>query len=153
MRNFVTILSSLTLFTFVWVSNVFVAYWLTNTESWFWLDKVLCFSGVTTINCTPDDGIVWEQETLFSAIQNYIGYLIWFLYVLATIYWIYWWFTILNSLWDDEKVKKWKTIIIRACIWIVVIFLAGAIVGFVLQSLDKGKPSTEIHSSWDSDWE
>jgi hypothetical protein len=86
----------------------------------------------------PNTKIEWTDNTADVAIQNIISNIIAFLYIIAVIYWLWWGFNILTAAWDEEKVKNWKKVIINALIWIVVIFLASSIVGFVLNSILKG---------------
>ena len=61
---------------------------------------------------------------LIDLLSNSINFLLTFVALIATILWIYGWFLMLTAANDDEKVKKWKKIIIFAVIWIIVIFLA-----------------------------
>jgi hypothetical protein len=75
------------------------------------------------------------QWTADSVIQVWLANLLNFLYLAAVLIWIWWGFNILTASWDEEKVKKWKTIIIQALIWIVVIFLAGSIIDWLLNSI------------------
>lgn len=74
-----------------------------------------------------------ENIKLNDLIVNGIRFLLWFLWLIAVVYWLYWWINILTASSDDEKVKKWKTIILRACLWLVVIFLAYPITRFVIK--------------------
>lgn len=76
--------------------------------------------------------LMWDTENVDVVIQDYTAYLLWFLYLVAVIYWLYGWFKILTAWEDDDKVKSWKTIIIQALFWILIIFLAGPIVNFFL---------------------
>lgn len=73
-----------------------------------------------------------DTNTIDVSVQNWIVYLFWFLFLVATIYWLYWWFLIFTAADDDDKVKKWKTAIVQALIWIVIIFLAGPLVEFFI---------------------
>lgn len=68
-------------------------------------------------------------------VSNMVVYLLWFLGLLSTLYWLYWAWNIFSSASDEEKVKKWKTIIFRAAIWLVVIFSAYAITNFVIKEV------------------
>jgi hypothetical protein len=87
---------------------------------WFWIDNI-------------NPNLYWDSNTVDITVQKYIARILQFLYIIATIYWIYWWFLILTAGEDkEENVKKWKTIIIQALVGIVVIFLAWAITSFFL---------------------
>ena len=65
-------------------------------------------------------------------VQLWLGRVLGFLYIAAVIIAIWWGFNILTAAWDEEKVKTWKTVIIQAAIWIVVIFLAWSIIDWLL---------------------
>ena len=112
---------------------LFLAFWL---SIFFSVENT--FSALSY--CDKSDPFCIEQKTnqefkvwvLDELTVNWIVYLMWFLYLVSIVYWLYWAWHILTAWGDDEKVKKWKTIIIRAVIWIVVIFSAYTIVNFVL---------------------
>ena len=69
-------------------------------------------------------------------IQDIVKFLLWFIYLVAVILVIYAWFNLFTWLWDEEKAKKSKTMIIYVIVWILIIFLAGPIVEFVLNVLN-----------------
>ncbi len=111
MKKIKTILFLIVLSTFFIVDNtVFSAFWLENIN----------------------ENIVWDNNTVDVTVQSYVQILLWFLYILAIIYWIYWWFLIFTAEEDDEKIKKWKKVIITALLWVVLIFLAWPIVDLFL---------------------
>ena len=68
-------------------------------------------------------------------IQVWVSRLLGFLYVVAVLYALWGGFQILTAAGEDEKVSKGKNIIIQALIGIVVIFLAGSIVEFVISGI------------------
>lgn len=74
----------------------------------------------------------WRADEV---IQRYVTNVLGFLYLIAVLYWLWGWFNILTAGWDEEKVKTWKTVIINALIWIVVIFLVGTIVELVIKAI------------------
>ena len=74
----------------------------------------------------------WSTKNADEIIQDWVVYISSFLAVIGVIIIIWAGFQILTSLGDDEKVKKWKTIITQAIIWLMVIFLAASIVSLVL---------------------
>ena len=104
---------------------LYIAIWYTffslNKAFWalFWTDKI-------------NTWLMWDTDNVDVVIQDYTAYLLWFLYLVAVIYWLYGWFKIITAWWEDDKVKSWKTIIIQALIWIVIIFLAWPIVNLFL---------------------
>jgi hypothetical protein len=74
----------------------------------------------------------WRADEV---VQRYVANVLGFLYLIAVLYWLWGWFNILTAGWDEDKVKKWKTIIINALIWIVVIFLVGTIVELLIKAI------------------
>ena len=113
MKKIKTILFLIVLSTFLIVDNtVFSAFWLENIN----------------------ENIVWDNNTVDVTVQSYVKILLWILYILAVLYWIYWWFLIFTAEEDDEKVKKWKKVIITALLWVVLIYLAWPIVDLFLWS-------------------
>lgn len=85
----------------------------------FWNDKVQAW-------------VKWTNNSADIAIQNIISTLAGFLTILAVVYALYGWFNILTAGWEEDKVKKWKTILIQALIWLVVIWLSYSIVTWLI---------------------
>ena len=71
---------------------------------------------------------VYIQEIIVK-ILNYVA-LVWVIYI------IYAWINLLIWGWDEEKTKKSKQIIMYVIIWIIIIFLAGPILKFVIGILN-----------------
>lgn len=61
-------------------------------------------------------------------IQDIVGYILGFLWIVAVLYIIYWGFMVLTSAGEDEKVEKAKKLIVHALLGLVIIFLAYSIV-------------------------
>lgn len=100
--------------------------------------------GLNSVNAAGDAGgafgqqkvtIQWEQTPLADAIQGYINFFMTFLTLIAIIYALWGGFNILTAGGDEEKVKKWKTILIQGWVWLLVIWLAWTIVGWVISLL------------------
>ncbi len=111
---------------------------------------LLLLSSIWILNAgNQEGGFLWEarisedlydknnEKSLADNIEVFLIYLIWFLYLLAVVYWMYWWFIILTASSDDEKVKKWKTIVIQAVLWLIVIYLSSTIIRLVLDIYTK----------------
>jgi hypothetical protein len=109
-KNIKTILSFIILSTFLKVDNIFAAFWEENI--------------------IPD--LKSSDKTLDVVVQNWIIYALSFLSIVAVLYWLYWWFLIFTAWGEEEKSKKWRTVIFQALLGIVVIFLAWSIVTFFL---------------------
>lgn len=73
-----------------------------------------------------------KTRTFSQYVQDVVKYLLTFISVVAVIYVIYAWFKILTSAGNDDEVKKSKTTISSVLIWIVIIWLAYAIVTWIL---------------------
>lgn len=93
-----------------------------NAAMWFGWDKVT-------------DPLKWSNNSADSAVQTLIGNAIAFLYLVAVVFGLWGWFNILTAWGNDDKVKKWKTIIIQALIGLVVIWLASSVVSWVVTKL------------------
>lgn len=111
-----------TLVAFVWMTQFFITE-ATKSETTFWTSNA---------NTTAAK---LESRTLSEALQYYINFLMTFLYLIAVWYALWGGFQILTAGWEEEKVKKWKTILIQWGLWLLVIFLAGSIVKWVLSVL------------------
>lgn len=101
------------------LSFIFFQVWAVDSWTFFWIEKV-------------SETFQWGWDDLVKTSDNLLGYIIGLFYFIAVVFWIYWWFTILVSWWDEEKVKKWKNIVIYMVIWLIVIFLASQIVNWVI---------------------
>ncbi len=73
---------------------------------------------------------------LVETIQWWIAALMTLLYIVAVVFWLWGAFNILTAAWDEEKVKKWKSVILNAVIWIVVIFIVGSLMSFLIGLLN-----------------
>lgn len=115
-----------TSYSIVWVAlsslaSLQVFAWSSDTT--FWVGKATTTAGQL------------ENRPLSEAIQYYVNFLMTFLYLIAVLYALWGWFQILTAGWDDEKVTKGKTILIQWAMWLLVIWLAGTIVKWVLSVL------------------
>lgn len=84
---------------------------------------------------TINEGLRGSTNTADVVIQTWVATITTFLYIIAVIVILWAGFMILTAAWDEEKTKKWKTIIIQAVIWLLVIFIASSLVNFVLTAL------------------
>lgn len=76
--------------------------------------------------------VKWTNNTADVAVQNLIGKLATFLTILAVMYALYWGFNILTAWGEEDKVKKGKTILTQALLWLVVIWLSYSIVSWLI---------------------
>ena len=75
-----------------------------------------------------------QDQGMKKTLVGLISYVLTFLWIIAVIFAIYWGFQILTAGWDEDKVKKGKTTLINALIWIFVIISAWTIVGWIFES-------------------
>jgi hypothetical protein len=108
------------------LSLIFLQVWASDAGSLFGTDKIS--------ETLKPGGDSWDNDLVQTA-DNLLGYLIGLLYFIAVALWIYGWFTILVSGWDEEKVKKWKNIIIYVVIGLIVIFLASQLINWVIDTM------------------
>ena len=83
-----------------------------------------------------------NDQDMKVTIVNVMNYILTFLWLIAIIFAIYWGFQILTAGWDDDKVKKGKTTLINALIWIFVIISAWTIVGWIFGAANEAVTST-----------
>jgi hypothetical protein len=76
-----------------------------------------------------------EDTPLAVTIQNYVNFLMTFLYLIAVLYALWGGFQILTAGGDDEKVSKGKTILIQGATGLFVIWISGTIIKFILSVL------------------
>jgi len=118
----------------------YTMFWLFYSLNNFLLAKANSESLFVNDQTTIQDSL--ETKSLPVRLQEYMKFIMWFLYLIAIALALYWWFMILTASWDEEKVKKWKTILIQAWVWLVVIFLAWSIITWVLTFLDSSVGAT-----------
>lgn len=81
------------------------------------------------------DWLKGSTDSLENSVQFLITAALTFLYLLAVVYWLWGGFNILTAGWDEEKVKKWRTIIIHAIVWLIVIWLVWSVIQWVVTQL------------------
>ena len=101
------------------------------------------FTIITTVSSDFWDDKIKEEFkndwiALAPQLNNMLWYIISLLYFIAVVFAIYGWFMILTSWWDEEKVKKWKNIIIYVVIWLIVIFLTSQFVHWIIDVMNNG---------------
>jgi len=90
----------------------------------FWIDKI-----------SPNLKSGWSDLVLTT--NNILWYIIGLLYFISVIIWILWWFKILVSWWDEEKVKKWKNYILYMIYWLIIIFLVSQFITWVISIMSN----------------
>lgn len=97
-----------------------------NNDCWLenWVDGV-------------KDWIEWVEKnnTFGDFIQQFLEYLLGFVYFIALVVIIYSWYILLLSVWDEDAMWKAKNNIVYALVWIAVMYLANSIVKFMVDAL------------------
>lgn len=151
MKLFSRILSVILLF---WIglfwTNVSAGFLSDLVSSWDpsvpycqWDDKDLCTLS-WGIKETERIGSVVTDQKASEYIQNVTSYILWFMAIVSVLYIIYAGFNILTGAWDEEKIKKSKSIITYVVMGIIIMFLAYSIVIFIFDILDSGSDVPEI---------
>ena len=73
----------------------------------------------------------WDGD-LGSTIASFLNYILGFLWLVAIAFAMYGGFQILTAGWDDDKVKKGKTTLINALLWIFVILISYTLVNWLI---------------------
>ena len=73
----------------------------------------------------------WDWD-LGSTIASFLNYILGFLWLIAIAFAMYGGFQILTAGWDDDKVKKGKTTLINALLWIFVILISYTLVNWLI---------------------
>ena len=101
-----------------------------------------CDSIVEWISLVKDEvNSIYTDKSFSEKVQDIVLYLIWFVSFIAILYIIYAWFMILTWAWEEEKLKKAKTIIYYVTIWIILIWLAYPVVMFIIGTLVPDLPT------------
>jgi len=105
------------------------------TIVWIFLLKLNAVNAIDYWSTNVNEDLKWSDSSADSAIQTLITNAIWFLYLVAVVYGLWWGFQILTAWGKDDQVKKWRTIIVHALMWLIVIWLASSIVQFVIEGI------------------
>jgi hypothetical protein len=107
------------------------------TTAWVALAGLNAANAAITFDSSnqPNDNIKGTDTTADNVIENWVGYLVGFLYLIAIIMMLWGGFQILTAGGDEEKVKKWKTILIQAVAGLIVVFIANSIITWLIIGL------------------
>ena len=78
------------------------------------------------------------NQSFVDFVQDIVAYILTFISLIAVLYIIYAWFSILVSWWNDEVQKKQKKTIFSIIIWIILIWLSYTIVNFIVDLAQQG---------------
>ena len=95
--------------------------------------------GTTNAQLTPDPNSpqIWNVDIttpdnkLINVITLFINRILWLLATIALVICLRWWFQMLTAAGDENKYKKWFTILKQAWIWLIIIWLSWLIVRLI----------------------
>ena len=105
-----------------------------------WITSAHAAVGFDKSNQVNND-LIGSGQTADNVLETWIGYLTGFLYLIAIAMILWGAFNILTAAGDEEKVKKWKTVLLQAVAGLIVVFLANSIILWVLNGLFASTPS------------
>ncbi len=84
---------------------------------------------------TVNENLKWNNNSLDIVLQNWLGYLTGLLYFVAIVMMVWGGFNIITAWGEEEKAKKWKTILMQAAAWLIVVFLANSLISWIINLL------------------
>lgn len=113
-----TVMYSIVWFIVIKITNKLVTsiYWKTHCANYTW------------VSCSNTVDVEWVNKLIVTII-NWMNWFIWLITVLLI---IYAGFMVLTSVWDEEKLKKAKSIILYIAIWLFVLVSNYLILTFIL---------------------
>ena len=113
------------LYAMVWFMIVKLSNALIDTIYW----ETYCFSHV----CKNRDQVT-DLEWFAEMLVKIIDWANWFVWIIVILLTIYAWFLVLTSVWDEEKLKKAKNIIIYIAVWLTVLIANYLILTFFINA-------------------
>jgi len=93
------------------------------------------------LTTNPDCEIWWncvtDENKLWPAIKSLINRILWLLSVIALVICLRWGFQMLTAWWDENKYKKWFTILKQAWLWLAIIWFSWLIVSTIFWLINR----------------
>ena len=149
------LLLSLWLAGMLWLGTL----WMVNAESLansVTYNDEIWFAGST--NDSQNKGSIntlWQDDDqqwwLIQVIKNFINWVLWIMALIVLVIVLVWWFQMVTASGNEEKYKKWFTILKHAGIWLVVIWLSWFVVTIIFWLL-RWTTWNETGWGWASAW-
>ena len=132
---------------FLIIFILMISFLQVNASSLFEEKSSVIYCWNWTSECSLDqwtkivkNNIDWinTNQSFVDFVQDIVAYILTFISLIAVLYIIYAWFSILVSWWNDEVQKKQKKTIFSIIIWIVLIWLSYTIVNFIVDLAQQG---------------
>lgn len=147
MKKFLSLLTTIFIYILFFSSTIFYniegvnAFSFSDIFSNWWWDIPYCDDDDCWldewIEEIKDVNLIETDKSASEFVQDVIKFVLWFLALISVLIIIYSWFILLVWLWDEEKAKKTKQIIIYAIAWLAIIFLAYPITDFIFRFLSQ----------------
>ena len=85
----------------------------------------------------PNNATTLQNDTLINTIKSFVNWILWLLSLIALVICLWWWFQMLTASWDENKYKKWFTILKQAWLWLAIIWLAWLFVSLIFRIINK----------------
>ncbi len=85
----------------------------------------------------PWEHTTLQNDTLIHTIKSFVNWILWLLSLIALVICLWWWFQMLMAAGDENKYKKWFTILKQAGLWLAIIWLAWLFVSLVFRIINK----------------
>ena len=138
MKNtFKKVLFSLWAIGLVWAGT----YWIVNAQwQWFWTQNPEWTVGEIWVIWDWSD---WTGSTaLITTIKTFVNRILWMLSLIALVICLWGWFQMLTASWDENKYKKWFTILKQAGLWLAVVWLSRLFVSLIFWLINHNARAT-----------
>ncbi len=89
-----------------------------------------------------------QKDAFINVVRWVVNWVLWIMGLIALIFLIYGWFLMVTSAWDEEKYKKWITILRHAVIWLILIGTARFIASLVFWLINRTGNITAGSWAW-----
>lgn len=83
----------------------------------------------------------YQSNWLIQTIKNFVNWILWMLSFIALVILLRWWFQMVTASWDENKYKKWFTILKQAALWLGVIWLSWLFVTLIMYLINRNATS------------
>ncbi len=144
LTNMITTIKKLFLIT-IWFALLAFPVSSVLASSWWWGWSVLKpdnpFVNELDSWSAEEVNVIWsdkgQQDSVINVIRWYANWVLWIMGLIALLFLIYGWFLMVTSGWDEEKYKKWVTILRHAVIWLILIGTARFIISVVFWLINQ----------------
>ena len=114
----------------VFASSVWTvsAAWSQIAQSREWVTSNTAVQWWVNVAWWTDTG---KWDSIIDVIKNVINYALWFLWLIALVMLLVWWFKIVTAWWDEGAHEEWVKVLKNAAIGIAFIWISWFLVTFI----------------------